>query len=259
MRLLAIVRSAEEVEAVVSGGADIVDAKEPSRGSLGAVSPEVFAQIQARVPLNLELSAALGDVANQLDVRTSIAALPVVSRPAPVYLKLGFSGVSSPRRLRALLEVACAAVREAACGAPRIIAVAYADYRNAGCADPEVVVDAAAAAGATGVLIDTCSKGRGQLFEWVQADRLRNLVARARRAGLLTALAGGLGREQIPAVFRVGPDVVGFRGALCRSGREGEVSRIRVKRMKGLVIQASNSLALTDTTHETKSRTAQTP
>ena len=94
MRLLASVRSADEVEAAVSGGADIIDAKEPGRGSLGAVSPEVFAQIQARVPLDLELSAALGDVANQLEVRTSIAALKVISRPAPVYLKLGFSGVS---------------------------------------------------------------------------------------------------------------------------------------------------------------------
>ncbi|HKG33501.1 MAG TPA: (5-formylfuran-3-yl)methyl phosphate synthase, partial [Gemmatimonadales bacterium] len=193
MRLLASVRSAKEVEAAVSGGADIIDAKEPSRGSLGAISPEVFAQIQARVPLNLEMSAALGDVANSLGVRTSIAALPVVSRLARVYLKLGFSGVTSRRRLRTLLEVACAVAREATNGAARIIAVAYADNRQAGSADPEIVWDAAAAAGAAGVLIDTFSKERGQLFDLIQAERLQNLVAQARQAGLLTALAGGLG------------------------------------------------------------------
>ncbi len=97
MRLLASVRSANEVLAAVSGGADIIDAKEPNRGSLGAVAPEVFARIQARVPLDLELSAALGDVASPLEVRTSIAALGVVPRPTPVYLKLGFAGVSHPQ------------------------------------------------------------------------------------------------------------------------------------------------------------------
>jgi (5-formylfuran-3-yl)methyl phosphate synthase len=241
MRLLASVRSAEEVEPAVSGGADIIDAKEPSRGSLGAISPEVFAQIQARVPLNLELSAALGDVANQLGVRTRIAALPVVSRPVPVYLKLGFFGVTSPRRLRTLLEVACAAARDGTSGAARIIAVAYADNSKAGSADPEIVWDAAAAADAAGVLIDTFSKERGQLFEWIQAERLQNLVAQARQAGLLTALAGGLGPEQIPGVFRVDPDVVGFRGALCPSGREGQVSRNRVRQLKTL-LQPSGSL-----------------
>jgi (5-formylfuran-3-yl)methyl phosphate synthase len=241
MRLLASVRSAEEVEPAVSGGADIIDAKEPSRGSLGAISPEVFAQIQARVPLNLELSAALGDVANQLGVRTRIAALPVVSRPVPVYLKLGFFGVTSPRRLRTLLEVACAAARDGTSGAARIIAVAYADNSRAGSADPEIVWDAAAAAGAAGVLIDTVSKERGQLFEWIQAERLQNLVAQARRAGLLTALAGGLGPEQIPGVFRVDPDVAGFRGALCPSGREGQVTRNRVRQLKTL-LQPSGSL-----------------
>ena len=130
-------------------------------------------------------------------------------------------------------------VREAEFGAPRIIAVAYADSRSAGCADPEVVWDAAADAGAAGVLIDTSSKGRGQLFDWIEAERLRNLVAKARQAGLLTAVAGGLGPEQIPAVSRLDPDVVGFRGALCPSGREGEVSRARVRRVKTLVMQAS--------------------
>ena len=109
MRLLASVRSVNEVEAAVSGGADIIDAKEPSSGSLGAVAPEVFARIQARVPLDLELSAALGDAASPLEVRTSIAGLGVVPRSAPLYLKLGFFGVRSPQRLRALLEVASAA------------------------------------------------------------------------------------------------------------------------------------------------------
>ena len=241
MRLLASVRSANEVLAAVSGGADIIDAKEPNRGSLGAVAPEVFARIQARVPLDLELSAALGDVASPLEVRTSIAALGLVPRPTPVFLKLGFAGVSHPRRIRALLEVACTAAREMGCPSPRVIAVAYADNENAGCADPETVWDAAGSAGVAGLLIDTWSKGGRHLFHWIEPERVRDLVNQARCAGLLTALAGGLGPEQLPAVCQVDPDIVGFRGALCQGGRDGKVNRARVRRLKTL-LEASGSV-----------------
>jgi len=241
MRLLASVRSANEVVAAVSGGADIIDAKEPSRGSLGAVAPEVFARIQARVPLDLELSAALGDAASPLEVRTTIAALGVVPRPAPVFLKLGFSGVSSARRMRALLEVACAAASEIGGPSPNVIAVAYADNESAGCAEPGTVWEAAGAAGVAGVLMDTWSKGRGHLFDWIEPEEVRNLVDQARCAGLLTALAGGLGPEQLPAVCWVDPDIVGFRGALCRGGRDGKLSRARVSRLKTL-LEASGSV-----------------
>ena len=239
MRLLASVRSADEVLAAVSGGADIIDAKEPTRGSLGAVAPEVFAWIQARVPLDLELSAALGDVASPLEVRTRIAALGAVPRPTPVFLKLGFAGVSRPRRIKDLLEVACTAAREMGCPSARVIAVAYADNENAGCADPGTVWDAAGSVGVAGVLLDTWSKGGRHLFNWIEPEAVRNLVNQARCAGLLTALAGGLGPEQLPAACQVDPDIVGFRGALCQGGRDGKVSRARVRRLKTL-LEASN-------------------
>jgi uncharacterized protein (UPF0264 family) len=235
MRLLASVRSANEVPAAVSGGADIIDAKEPSRGSLGAVSPEVFARIQARVPLDLELSAALGDVTTPLELHTSMAALEVAPRLTPMFLKLGFSAVSRSRQIRALLELACGAAREMENPSPRVIAVAYADHENAGCADPGTIWDAAGEAGVAGVLMDTWSKGGRHLFDWIEPGRVRDLVHQARRAGLLTALAGGLGPEQLPAVCRVDPDIVGFRGALCQGGREGKIDRARVRRLKTLL------------------------
>jgi uncharacterized protein (UPF0264 family) len=38
-------------------------------------------------------------------------------------------------------------------------------------------------------------------------------------AGLAAGLAGALRVEHIPALVALGPDVLGFRGALCRHGR----------------------------------------
>ncbi len=40
-RLLVSVRSAAEAEIALSAGADLIDVKEPSRGSLGAADPAV--------------------------------------------------------------------------------------------------------------------------------------------------------------------------------------------------------------------------
>jgi uncharacterized protein (UPF0264 family) len=110
MQLLVSVRSADEVEAALAGGADIIDAKEPANGSLGAVSPATLAKVASRIPAVQELSIALGDVRTVAEVITSIDRLELPPRTAPTYLKLGFAGVESPDTVGQLL---CTAVERA--------------------------------------------------------------------------------------------------------------------------------------------------
>ena len=49
MRLLVSVTSAAEASAALAGGADVIDAKDPRRGALGAVSPQTLRAILAAV------------------------------------------------------------------------------------------------------------------------------------------------------------------------------------------------------------------
>ena len=86
MQLLVSVRSADEVEAALAGGADIIDAKEPANGSLGPVSPATLAKVASRVPAIQELSIALGDVRVATEVNTLIDRLELPPRTAPTYL-----------------------------------------------------------------------------------------------------------------------------------------------------------------------------
>ena len=61
MQLLVSVSDAAEARAAVEGGADIIDAKNPSMGALGAVLPDVLSEIRREVgPIHL-VTAALGD------------------------------------------------------------------------------------------------------------------------------------------------------------------------------------------------------
>jgi hypothetical protein len=223
MRLLVSVRSAEEARAALAGGADIVDAKEPSRGSLGPVDAATLREIAAALPARVPLSLALGDFDRAEAAAAAVAGVPrLPSRALPLYLKLGFAGAALPM-LRPILEAALGAAQTRADGTG-IVAVAYADHEEARAPRPAVVVDLAGRLGAEGVLLDTRGKDGHDLLHWMPLDRLRAWVADARSVGLLTALAGSLARATLPLVAGCGADIVGVRGAACRGGREGAVT-----------------------------------
>jgi uncharacterized protein (UPF0264 family) len=230
MRLLVSVRAGNEVMAALAGGADIIDAKEPARGSLGPVSPEVLQAIAARVPDSVPLSVALGDLTAPDAVRRAVAGAEVPGRRAATYVKLGFAGEPSEAAATAL--VAAAIVAAAATPVrPIVVPVAYADHESAGSPAPEEVLRAAMAAGARAVLVDTCMKdGRG-LLDRIALERLRALSADARSAGLLFAIAGSLDLAALDHLAGIA-DVIGVRGAACRGGREGSVEAALVRRLR---------------------------
>jgi (5-formylfuran-3-yl)methyl phosphate synthase len=231
LQLLVSVRSADEVGPALAGGADIIDAKEPDRGSLGAVDRAVLSRILQRVPDDRGVSIALGDVTRPEEVRAAVHGLNLPQRTSPTYLKLGFAGVQSPDQIELLIEHAVSVTSEMV-ASPRIVAVAYADSERAGMVPPALIPSLAEAAGAAAVLLDTQGKdGRG-LLEWLPAGALVDWVAHARQAGLLAALAGSLRPHDLGLVWRAQPDVVGIRGAACTGGRQGQVSEDRVRRFR---------------------------
>lgn len=231
MQLLVSVRSAGEVGPALSGGADIIDAKEPRHGSLGPVSPATLAEILSEVPPECPFSIALGDLASPEQAITAIASLKLPVRPAPTYLKLGFAGVRSSELVTRILATAVAAVAEKG-SAALVVAVAYADAARAGTLIPQLIVGRAHAAGAAGVLLDTHTKDGIGLLGWLTPHALAGWVAGARRDGLLAALAGALTLENVDTVIAAGADVVGVRGAACEDGRQGRVRADRVRALR---------------------------
>ncbi len=231
MQLLVSVRSASEVEPALAGGADIIDAKEPAHGSLGPVSARTLSDILSRVPSDRPFSVALGDVATEAGVLAAISALKPHPRDGATFLKLGFAGVTSPELVGRLLAGAVDAAAKLP-SPPMIIAVAYADAGWAGTVSPDLVCRLAREAGAAGVLVDTYRKDGTCLLDWLSPMALALWVSGARQAGLLSALAGALGTDDLDRVQGANPDVLGFRGAACEGGRSGEVSTARVAALR---------------------------
>src|SRR6187397_801224 len=94
MRLLVSVRNAVEASAALTGGGDIVDAKEPLHGSLGAVSAQALNAIVAAVGTAVPISAALGDL--DLDVGERAGA---ACRAGATFVKVGFAGARGRHQL----------------------------------------------------------------------------------------------------------------------------------------------------------------
>jgi uncharacterized protein (UPF0264 family) len=225
VRLLVSVANAAEASAALAGGADLIDAKDPAAGALGAVSPQVFLDIHARVSGERPVTAALGDAVDEQDIERTARAF---AAGGARLVKVGFAGIASAERAGALTA---AAVRGASSGRNGcgVVAVAYADADRAGSIAPDALVEVAAREGAEGVLLDTAYKDGPGLRDLVAPEALAMLVIRIHERGLFVALAGRLTAGDLPFIRDTGADVAGVRGAACDTGRTGHVSADRVR------------------------------
>jgi uncharacterized protein (UPF0264 family) len=226
MRLLISVVDAAEALVAAAAGADVIDVKDPSRGALGAASPAVVRGVRQATPGRLPVSVALGD--GPFTPGDAARAAAEGAATGAAFVKLGLRQ-STPRVAGAFLEAARTSLPEPV----KLVAAGFADFARAGAPHPLDLPGLAAAAGAQGCLIDTAVKdGRG-LFHWLDDAQLTAFVEACRAHGLFTALAGSLRTEDLGRLARIGPDLVGVRGAVCAGDRVG--GRVDADRVRALV------------------------
>ncbi len=215
MKLLISVNTTAEIEPALQGGADIVDVKNPAEGALGAAPVSVLQGLSILVPPNRLTSAALGES----DTSAGVLALAGygAARLGVRYVKLGLR-TGDPDRANFLLRSVQAGVHLAnsTCG---LIAVGYADAARIGALSWQLLPELAYRAHIEGCMIDTALKDDQRLFDYCDEPDLTSWLAECRQLGLLAALAGSLSLADLPAIVRLRPDVVGFRGAACAGDR----------------------------------------
>ena len=231
MQLLVSVTSAAEASAALEGGADLIDAKDPAAGALGAVSLEQFRRISAAIAGTRLVTAALGDAVDELSIEMTARAFTAAGA---AFVKVGFAGITSADRVAALLAAAVGGVDDERRAG--VVAVAYADADRAGSIDADRLVEAATLAGARGVLLDTFDKKGGGLRELIGPRALGTWVAAAHQAGLIVALAGKLAVTDLPFAQDAGADIAGVRGAACDGGRTGRVTADRVRVLRAAML-----------------------
>lgn len=226
IRMLASVRSIVEARVALAAGVDYIDLKEPSAGALGALSEAALRRVVEFVSGRKPVSATIGDLPCEAD-----ALDPAIRRVSACGVDLVKVGVFAPDidgDVLRVLENRCAA-------GDRLILVFFAEYWRG-----EIDFRRLRRANIEGVMMDTADKQRGSLTQRVPLEVLARFVRKATDAGLLAGLAGSLRASDVQRLVSLRPDYLGFRGALCASGkRDADIDAGAVTEIRNLLGRAT--------------------
>jgi dihydroneopterin aldolase len=218
---LASVTGPEEAEIAVQHGADIVDLKDPAKGAFGAVAPGVVAATVAAIRRRRQISAVAGELAMDPDV--IVRATSALADAGVDYVKVAL--FPDPRREDCIRALSSLSRRV------KIVGVMFAVHG----ADPELV-PLMAHSGFAGVLLDTARKRDGRLLNHLNIAALSEFGDACRANGVLGGLAGSLEAPDVPRLLLLAPDVLGFRGALCRAhNRAATLDPAAIDVIRGLI------------------------
>jgi len=224
VRLLVSVRDAEEAGLALEAGADLIDVKDPSRGSLGMAHHETVAAVLDVVQEKVPVSAALGEWSPQLltDAGWHLE-LPVQ------YLKWGLAGYKhTPGWGEDLLETK----RQIPTG-PEVVMCAYADWEKAQSLPPLEVARFAKRFRYKVALLDTFRKDLGTLFDHLSLAEITQWIETLRAGGVQVALGGSVVPEMVHRLGACQPDWYAVRGSVCVAGRrDGSLDPLRIRHWK---------------------------
>lgn len=228
-KMLCSVTTCEEARIVLENGADIIDLKNPQLGALGALPLGLVQEIVRFVAGRRPVSATIGDLPMQADLITD--AVEKMAATGVDMVKIGFFGKTGHAEcIHTLAPLAAKGVR--------MVAVMFAD------ADPDFsLLPLLAQSGFRGVMLDTAYKNGRRLGHSLDEPALRDFVATSHALGLLTGLAGSLSLTDIPDLVNIGPDYLGFRGALCcDTDRKQALDPDRMRQLSEVLYYCNNGI-----------------
>ncbi len=238
--LLISVRNLQEAQCVAEHPIAVLDFKEPTAGALGAVPLDTLQTSLANLnlPACTSLSMAAGELLDWADDRDWL------DRHAPIlprfsYCKLGLANTVHNDHW----QIAWNRFATHLPSATQPVLVGYLDFELANSPTPDqLIAFGSAHPTCQTVLWDTWNKDQ-TLFDRLSLDRLRRLLADCRSAGLKTVLAGSIGMDTLEQAWKLGPDLIGVRGAVCDGNRAGTIDADRVTQLiQRLIAESVTSL-----------------
>lgn len=228
MKLLVSPINVEEAIICKSGGADIIDVKNPKEGSLGANFPWMIKAVK-KAAGTVPLSATIGDF-NFKPGTASLAALGAAVSGAD-YIKVGLYDIQTNQQALEMLINIVRSVKDFDRN-KKVVASGYSDYKRINSISPFELPAIGKEAGVDVVMMDTGIKDGRSTFEFLDDDELKTFVSSAKDHGLQTALAGTIKFENIPALKRISPDIIGVRGCVCGGDRSSSIKKELVEKLR---------------------------
>lgn len=213
--VLASVANLEEAKIALDAKVDIIDLKDPSQGTLGAVSTKVAREVVQFVSGQCLVSATIGDLPMQ--ARSIGKAIAAMGSTGVDIVKVGIFGDLTDEIMTSLQTQVINGAGILNGRQFSIVTVFFVDKDL----DLEKI-PALAKIRIRGVMLDTADKTHGSLRAYMRDEALQSFINQARSFGLLAGLAGSLQLGDIAALLPLKPDYLGFRGALCQGNSRVE-------------------------------------
>ncbi len=226
-KLLVSVRDANEAQTALDSGVDLIDVKEPNRGSLGKADNTTIEKIAQVVGQQRPVSVALGELADYNDHDFIRFSFPASVRFAKIGLARCGNNSRWPRRLENFWECFPGHVQR--------IAVIYADWQTADAPPPEEILHQASHLNCSGVLVDTFDKSRPGLAMLCSANELQKITAALRQSNLISVLAGRIMASDIAKLLPYHPDFIAVRSAVCHPDRNGTIEAVKIWEIRKLL------------------------
>ena len=215
-KILTSIKSLSEIRLVLKKGVDVIDFKDPSNGSLGALTTKQISFFLKSIPSNQLTSSTIGDIE---DIKTIREKVVMLSKTNIDFIKIGF--FFDYTKIKILKNLKKLAKNK------KIIAVLFADNQpnlNLIREIKKIQFD--------GILIDTKNKKNGNLRNYLSTKKLKNFIKVSKEQNLSIGLAGSLNIKDIDPLIRLKPDYLGFRGALCMAKkRKDNISEVLLDRV----------------------------
>lgn len=233
-RLLISVRGKNEAIAAVEGGAHIVDVEYPA-SALGTPYPLNIQTVRQAVPKTVAVSTNIGE--EQPGRSTACQAALGVALAGADIVKLGLAKMP----LAEAKSFGPDLVRTVRTWFPekQLVLALFADERlRKWYIDPiKDGPDLAKHMNADGLLLDTFDKGFGMgLLDYYNLTDIKKFVVKCHERGLEAWLAGSIGLDELPGLWKTGVDVICIRGAACEQGKgPGRFGEVKTSLVKELV------------------------
>lgn len=225
----------EEARSAMTGGADILDVKNPKEGSLGANFPWTIRDIANLTGSKVPVSATIGD----LDYKpgtASLAALGAAVSGAD-YIKAGLLGVKTADQAADMLDNIVRAVKDYD-QRKKVVASAYSDFYRVGSISPILLIEVAKSSDIDVIMVDTAIKDGRSTFEFMSEQELSLFISASQKLGLEVAIAGTIGFQDIDLLKRLNPDIIGVRGIVCGGDRKSSIKSELVTKLKLAISEA---------------------
>ena len=220
--LLISLRKLDELSEEIVNEVDILDLKDPLKGSIGAWDLQDIKKVILRCKNKIQISATLGDIFINDEFLIKLKQFDKLNLD---YIKFGLLSTSIKNLFDKIKFLGERKFKT------KLVCVVFVDisyhlklvYKNLELFD---------ACGIKYIMLDTFNKNNGGLLTFCNISNLDKFISKCKKFDIKIGLAGSLKETQIPGIMKLKPNILGFRSAICKfNKRMSEVDTRKLKKI----------------------------